>query len=90
MAVAIVAIGTIAAIVVVTFEMSRKGRIDKLQLPAAIAPMPPAEVRVKSVERKAEPMANGDVAAASGAVAIVCGMDEATADRYEVCYDVLR
>ena len=90
MAVAIVAIGMIAAIVVVTFEMSRKGRIDKLQLPAAIAPMPPAEVRVKSVERKAEPMANGDVAAASGAVAIVCGMDEATADRYEVRNDALR
>ena len=89
-AVAIVAVVVIAATVVLTFEMSRKGRTDKYQLPVPTAPMPPAEVRVKAVERRAEPMANGDVAAASGAVAIVCGMDEATADRYEARNDALR
>ena len=50
-------------------------------------PMPPQEadpmsslsaVRVKAVERKMEPVAEGEVAAASGAVAIVCGEDAAT------------
>ena len=42
-----------------------------------------AKVRVKAVERKMEPVAEGEVAAASGAVAIVCGEDAATAERYE-------
>ena len=51
---------------------------------------PTASVRVKAVERKAEPVGQGDVALASGAVAIVCGMDEATADRYEARNDALR
>jgi len=50
----------------------------------------PAEVRVKAVERKMEPVAEGEVAAASEAVANVCGMDEATADRYEARNDALR
>ena len=49
-----------------------------------------AEVRVKAVERKMEPVAEGEVAAASGAVAIVCGEDPATADRYEARNDALR
>ena len=50
-----------------------------------------AEVRVKAVERKAEMVVEqGEVAAASVAVAIVCGMDEATADRYEARNDALR
>ncbi|MCR5839706.1 MAG: hypothetical protein K6G94_08735 [Kiritimatiellae bacterium] len=52
--------------------------------------VPVTEVRVKAVERKAEPLERGDVAAALGAVAIVCGMDEATADRYEARNDALR
>ena len=42
------------------------------------------------MERKAEPVAEGEVAAASEAVANVCGMDEATADRYEARNDALR
>ena len=33
----------------------------------------PAEVRVKAVEWKAGPVAEGELAVASGAVAIVCG-----------------
>ena len=49
-----------------------------------------AEVRVKAVERKAEPVSEGEEAAASGAVAIVCGADKATADRYEVRNGALR
>ena len=58
--------------------------------PAVPVDMSPAEGRVKAVERKAEPVEQGDVAAASGAVAIVCGMDETTADRYEARNDALR
>ena len=58
--------------------------------PAVPVDMSPAEGRVKAVERKAEPVEQGDVAAASGAVAIVCGMDEETADRYEARNDALR
>jgi len=52
--------------------------------------VPPAEVRVKAVERKVETVTGGEAAAASDAVAIVCGMDEATADRYEARNDALR
>ena len=52
--------------------------------------MSPAEVRVKAVERKAEPVEQGKAALASGAVAIVCGEDAATADRYEARSDALR
>jgi hypothetical protein len=48
-----------------------------------------AEVRVKAVERKAETVVRENVTA-SGAVAIVCGADKATADRYEVRNGALR
>lgn len=50
----------------------------------------PAEVRVKAVERKSTTVARPNVATASRAVAIVCGADEATADRYETRNDALR
>ena len=59
-------------------------------LPDVPVAQTPAEVRVKAVERNSEPVAEGEVAAASGAVAIVCGEDEATADRYEARNDALR
>ena len=49
----------------------------------------PAEVRVKAVERKPEPM-DHEVVEASSAVAIVCGADPTTADRYEARNDALR
>ena len=49
----------------------------------------PAEVRVKAVERKPEPL-DHEVIGASAAVAIVCGADYATADRYEARNDALR
>jgi len=48
-----------------------------------------AEVRVKAVERKPEP-SDHEVVEASTAVAIVCGEDAATADRYEARNDALR
>ena len=50
---------------------------------------PPAEVRVKAVERKPEP-SDHEVVEASAAVAIVCGADSATADRYGARNDALR
>ena len=50
----------------------------------------PAVVRVKAVERKPEPVGWGEIATASDAVAIVCGRDKATADRYEARNDALR
>ena len=49
----------------------------------------PTEVRIKAVERKPEPM-DHEVVEASTAVAIVCGEDAATADRYEARNDALR
>jgi len=58
--------------------------------PEVLVAASPAEVRVKAVERKSEPTERGEAALASGAVAIVCGMDEATADRYEARNDALR
>jgi len=61
-------------------------------LPRPEVPMAqtPADVRVKAVERKAELVERGEIATASDAVAIVCGMDEATANRYEARNDALR
>ena len=49
----------------------------------------PTEVRIKAVERKPEPM-DHEVVEASSAVAIVCGADPTTADRYEARNDALR
>ena len=75
----------IAAAVVVAL---RERQAESLpEVPVAQAP---ADVRVKAVERKSAPVADGEVAAASGAVAIVCGVDEGTADRYEARNDALR
>ena len=50
--------------------------------PEVLLAQTPAEVRVKAVERKTEPLAVAALAAASGAVASVCGEDAATAGRY--------
>ena len=50
---------------------------------------PVAEVRVKAVERKTEALGH-DAIEASAAVAVVCGADKATADRYEARNGALR
>ena len=50
----------------------------------------PAEVHVKAVEREVQPVEQEAGIVASRAVAIVCGNDEATADRYEARNDALR
>ena len=51
--------------------------------------VPVAKVRVKAVERKLEPLCH-EAIEASGAVAIVCGADKATANRYEARNDALQ
>jgi hypothetical protein len=75
----------IAAAVVVAL----REQLQPVPLPDVSVVASPAEVRVKAVERKAETVARENVTA-SGAVAIVCGADKATADRYEARNDALR
>ena len=64
-------------------------RRQPLPSPEVPVAQTPADVRVKAVERKTGPVAEGELAAASGAVAIVCGEDAVTADRYEARNDAL-
>ena len=75
----------VVAVVVVALREQRQ------TAPPPNVPMSPcpAEVRVKAVERKPEP-SDQEVVEASTAVAIVCGADSATADRYEARNDALR
>ena len=84
----VIVFGTVLLIAVaVVVALRERQPVSK---PEASVAQTPAEVRVKAVERKAEPMDNGEVAAASGAVAIGCGEDAATAGRYEARNDALR
>ena len=73
-----------AAVAVAAVFCSRRQPLPPPDAPVA---QTPADVRVKAVERKAELVERGEIATASDAVAIVCGMDEATADRYEARND---
>ena len=75
----------VAAVVVALRE--RRQPLPSPEVPVA---QTPADVRVKAVERKVELVERGEIATASVAVAIVCGMDAATADRYEARNDALR
>jgi len=75
-----------AAIAVVVASRNRQQPAPPPDVPVAASP---AEVRVKAVERKAEPMDHEEVEA-STVVAIVCGADPTTADRYEARNDALR
>ncbi|MBR6587418.1 MAG: hypothetical protein IKK82_08360, partial [Kiritimatiellae bacterium] len=75
----------IAAVVVVALR-SRRQPLPPPDVPVALSS---TEVRVKAVERKSEPVAEGEIVAASYAVAIVCG-DGANAGRYEARNDALR
>ena len=86
----VIACGTallIAAVVgAVVASRNRRQPLPPPDVPVAASP---AEVRVKAVERKPEP-SDHEVIEASAAVAIVCGADSATADRYEARNDALR
>ena len=76
-----------AAVAVVVASRNRQQPALPPDVPVA---QTPAEVRVKAVERKTGPVEQGEVVAASSAVANVCGEDAATADRYEARNDALR
>jgi len=76
----------VVAVVVVALR-ERRQTVPPLEVPVAV---PTDKVRVRAVECKAESVAEGEAVAASCAVAIVCGNDEATADRYEARNDALR
>ena len=76
-----------AAVAVVVALRNRQQPAPPPDAPVAASPV---EVRVKAVERKTGPVVEGELAAASGAVAIVCGEDAATAGRYEARNDALR
>ena len=75
------------AVAVVVAARNRQQSAPPTEVPVV---QTPAEVRVKAVERKDESVAQGESVSASAAVAIVCGMDAATADRYEARNDALR
>ena len=78
---------TIAALIAVIVLHSSFQPLNTPDVPVAASSV---ELRVKAVERKAEPMAQAAVADASAAVAIVCGADEASAVRYEARSAALR
>ena len=75
-----------AAVAVVVALRNRQQPAPPPDAPVAALP---AEVRVKAVERKPEPL-DHEVVEASSAVAIVRGADPTTADRYEARNDALR
>ena len=76
----------VAVVAVVVASRNRQQPAPPPNVPVVASP---AEVRVKAVECKPEPM-DHEVVEASSAVAIVCGADSATADRYEARNDALR
>ena len=87
----IAAVGVIVAMMVLKFVSSRMGCAAKpQQLPVPEASFSPFEVRVRTVKRNTMPLEQGTVVATSDAVAIVCGVDDATADLYEARNDALR
>ena len=75
-----------AVVAVIVASRNRQQPALPPEVPVAASP---AEVRVKAVERKPEPM-DHRVVEATTAVAIVCGADPTTADRYEARNDALR
>ena len=79
----------IAAAVAVAVVVALRNRQQLAPPPDVPVAASPAEVRVKAVERKPEP-SDHEVIEASAAVAIVCGEDAPTADRYEARNDALR
>ena len=77
----------VAAVAVVVASRNRQQPAPPPGVPLAAAP---AEVRVKAVERNSVAATTTAAFDASRVVAIVCGADKATADRYEARNDALR
>ncbi len=84
----VIACGT-ALLIAAAVGVALHDRRQILPLPEMPVAVPAVEVRAKAVERKPEP-SDHEVVKASTAVAIVCGADSATADRYEARNDALR
>ena len=76
-----------AAVGVVFASRNRRHPAPPPDVPVA---QTPAEVRVKAVERNSVAATTTAAFDASRVVAIVCGADKATADRYEARNDALR
>ena len=85
----VIVFGTVLLIAVAVVVALRE-RQPALPMPDVPVAASPAEVRVRAVERRVETLKQGEVVAASDAVAIVCGEDAVTADRYEARNDALR
>ena len=83
----IVTICGIVLLIAAAVVVALRERLQPVPLPEVPVAQTPAEVRVKAVEVKVETAAEGEAATASAAVAIVCGEDATTADRYEARND---
>ncbi len=77
----------LAIVIVAALALCRRGK--KADVPLEIPCANLAAIKVKAVEKTVVPDGQS-VADASAAVAIICGTDEATADRYEARNDALR
>ena len=78
---------TLLLVAVVAVVVASRNRRQPAPPPDVPVAQTPAEVRVKAVERKSATVARANAATASRAVAIVCGADATTADRYEARND---
>ena len=82
-------VAVLLIVVVVAVIATLRNSPQPVPPPDVPVAVPVAEVRVKAVERKTE--ASGHEAIeATAAVAVVCGADKATADRYEARNDALK
>ena len=85
----IVCVTVLPIMVAVGVAFALRNHRQPVPLPDVPVAASPAEVRVKAVERKPEP-SDHEVVEAATAVAIVCGADPTTVDRYEARNDALR
>ena len=76
-----------ATVAIVVVSRNRCRQLPPIEVLVA---MPPAEVRVKAVERKPDLVERDEISTASDTVAIICGRVKATADRYEERNNALR
>ena len=83
----VVALVVAAAVAVATASRHRRRTLPS---PKAAPASSSVEVRVKAVERKGAVQELGTAGDVSHAVAVVCGWEAATADRYEARNDALR
>ncbi len=85
----VAAIGVVVVMIAAAVVVASRNRQQPLPPPEVPVAASPAGVRIKAVERKPEP-SDHEAIEASAAVAIVCGADSATSDRYEARNDALR